>query len=272
MIRLACATVAFFAMSTSATAAAAADGFYVGLDAGVTNGRPNDVDELVTFSSEPAGAVPTETIKYDDVFQIEYDRGSDVTLFGGYDFGWFRVEGELGQKRVGLDENVSDDITAEFLGDLNGRLNRPPAVPVPGAPNHPALTIGDFQPSGSLKVRSAMLNGMFDVELFDKLTLSGGGGVGRSFAKGFDDTDGALAWQYQVGARYRLNEHFDLGLKYRYFNSGIIKLDHDPIAYDGNPVTGGTAGPHTVNALVTPDIEGQFRTRSVLLSLTYNIR
>ena len=271
MNRIACATVAFFAMSIS-TAAAAADGFYVGLDAGVTNGRPNDVDELVTFSSEPAGAVPPETIKYDDVFQVEYDRGSDVTLFGGYDFGWFRVEGELGQKRVGLDENVSDYITAEFLADLNGRLNRPPAASVPGSPNLQALTIADFQPSGSLKVRSAMLNGMFDVELFDALTLSGGGGIGRSFAKGFDDTDSAQAWQYAFGARYKLNKNFDLGLKYRYFNSGIIKLDHDPIDYAGNPVDGGTAGPHTVNALVTPDIEGQFRTRSVLLSLTYNIR
>ena len=43
-----------------------------------------------------------------------------------------------------------------------------------------------------------------------------------------------------IGARYSVTDRFDVGLKYRKFASGIIKLDHDPIDYAGNPDQGAT--------------------------------
>jgi hypothetical protein len=74
-----------------------------------------------------------------------------------------------------------------------------------------------------------------------------------------------------IGARYSVTDRIDLGLKYRKFASGIIKLDHDPIDYAGNPDQGATAV-STRTAAIAPDIEGEFRTRGVSLTLSYNLR
>ena len=74
-----------------------------------------------------------------------------------------------------------------------------------------------------------------------------------------------------IGARYSVTDRIDLGLKYKKFHSGVIKLDHDPIDYAGNPDQGATAV-SSRTASVTPDIEGEFRTRGVSLTLSYNLR
>jgi opacity protein-like surface antigen len=244
---------------------------YVGIEIGSGKVRSSDVDELVVYRTSPAASGDGVPLKYDDVFSARWDRATEFGAVAGYDFGWVRVEGELARKRASIDHHENDDIADQFLTELNAGLNRPSSAPDPGAPGLPALTLDDFQPNGTVRVGSAMVNAFLDVPIIKGLSVYAGAGVGRSFARGFDDSDGALARQRMIGARYSVNDRIDVGLKYRKFASGIIKLDHDPIDYAGNPDQGAT-GVSTRTAAVTPDIEGEFRTRGVLLTLNYNLR
>jgi len=245
---------------------------YVGIQGGTVKVRSSDVDELVVYRTTPAASGDGVPIKYDDVFSARWDRATDFGLVAGFDFGWFRVEGELARKRASIGHHANDDIADQFLTELNAGLNRPSQAPDPGAPGLPALTLGDFQPNGTVRVRSVMVNAFLDVPIVKQLSVYAGVGVGRSFARGFGDSDGGLARQKMIGARYSVTNRFDVGLKYqRKFASGIIKLDHDPIDYAGNPDQG-AIGVATRTAAVTPDIEGEFRTKGVLLTLNYNLR
>ena len=87
-----------------------------------------------------------------------------------------------------------------------------------------------------------------------------------------------MAWQYILGARYKLSDHVELGIKHRYFNSGIVKVRHEGVGFDGNPdrlMVTPPDGPatdidRTTGVLLTPEIEGEFRTRSYMASLIYN--
>ena len=244
---------------------------YVGIEAGSGKVRSSDVDEVVVYRTTPATSGDFVPLKYDDVFSARWNRATEFGAVAGYDFGWVRVEGELARKRASIDHHANDDIAGEFLAELSAGLNRPSQFPDPGAPGLPALTLADFQPNGTVRVGSAMVNAFLDVPVIKGLSAYAGAGIGRSFARGFGDSDGARARQRMIGARYSLTNRIDVGLKYRKFASGIIKLDHDPIDYAGNPGEG-AMGVSTRIASVTPDIEGEFRTRAVSLTLSYNLR
>ena len=183
-----------------------------------------------------------------------------------------RIEGELAHKRARIDHYTDDDITDQFLSEVNGALNRPSVAPDPGAPGLAPLTLADFQPSATLNVGSAMVNALVDVKLLDRLNVYAGIGVGRSIVRGFNDHDTSSVGQRLAGVRYSITDRIDLGRKYRNFRTGVIKLNHDPIDYAGNPRDLGEGDVQTTNAAVIPDIEGQFRSKSMLVSLTYNLR
>src|SRR5689334_19095554 len=79
-----------------ATPAVAKDGSpYVGLDAGLLIPQKQDVFGSIDFTN-PAVADLNRT----DVASLKYKLGYDVDLVGGYDFGMFRLEGELGYKHA----------------------------------------------------------------------------------------------------------------------------------------------------------------------------
>ena len=252
---------------------------YAGVEGGVSYGRVSDVDEHVSFIASQAPAVPAAPAppaasEFDDVFAVGYDRGYDLGLFGGYDFGFFRLELELAQKKAGLRNLKSDDITDEFLTSLNSTLNRPSAAPDPGAPGQPALAIDDFDLSGSMRLRSAMINGFGDVGITKRLFAYGGGGYGRTWAKAVGDSDSAWGWQWMAGLRYALNPKVEVGLRYRYFNSGTMTLQHrsQGIAGNANRLTvSATDVDQTVNANVVQEIEGEIRSRSLLATLMFNL-
>ena len=248
-------------LAALAPEAAQAGSPYVGIEAGVARGRDNDVDILVDYSATQTTAVPFAPAvpigaEFDDALSVAYRSGYDIGIAGGYDFGPFRFELELARKSVGVREVEPD----ENFGNL------------------PALTVSDFELDGNMRVGSAMINGLFDLELTSRLTMFGGGGHGRSWARGLGDDDGAWAWQYMFGVRYSISDRVELGLMHRYFNSGILKLRHRPLAHSGNPqrlVTGEpgleAAVDGTVNAMTTAEIEGEFRVRSLLVSLHFNL-
>ncbi len=252
---------------------------YIGIETGGIIARDNDIDEPASYTvsqnpASPLGPPAPASLEFDDVFSTKYKRpGFDLDLIGGYDFGWFRLELELGYKRVGLGNVRPDDITNEFLTTINAQLNRPSAAPDPGAPGLPALTIDDFGQDGSIRVKSAMVNGLFDVGLTDRWTVFAGGGAGGSIVKALGAKDSGQSWQYLIGARYKLSPKVELGLKHRYFNSGIVTLTSNPVLFAGNPdrqSVNGTDIDRTTTLSLTPQIEGEFRERSLLASLIYN--
>lgn len=267
-------TLVAFAVLTLATPALANP--YVGVDLGVSRARANDMDQDVTFTTTPANPAVPDYVEYDDAFALRYKKGVDMDLVAGYDFGWLRLEAELGRKRSRLQEKDVDDTTDQYIEELNAALNRPSAAPEPGAPGLAPLTIRDFQPNnGSMRVTSLVANALLDWKVGSRLTFYGGGGYGRSWGRVFGQSDKSMAWQYIVGARVRITDQVDVGLKYRYFNSGHFRMFEDPYQFAGNPdriTVGSTPVDQTTSANVSSDVEGEWRTRNLLLSLLYNFR
>ena len=190
---------------------------YAGIEVGGSAGRANDVDEHVRYTATQTPATPVQPVpedgEADDIFAAKYKKGLDVDLLGGYDFGFFRVEAELSRKKLGIRKIDNDDGSEALIASLNSTLNRPSVSPDPGAPGFSALTLDDFSVGGSMRVYSALINGLVDVDVTKRFHLYGGGGVGQSWVSAVGDHDSASwAWQWIVGARYSVNERIDLGL------------------------------------------------------------
>ena len=118
------------------------------------------VDYTTTQSilTTPLVAGPADA-NFNDAFRADYKRGIDADVILGYDFGMFRLEGELGYKRAGLKDF---GVNNAFIASLNSALNRPSGVGDPGAPGLAALSNANFDLNSSVKVYSAMVNGLVD--------------------------------------------------------------------------------------------------------------
>src|SRR5881398_1077530 len=87
-----------------ATPAVARDnGGYVGVDIGAVWPSSQDILGSATFAGPfvcnavpPAVCTRPADISRANVGSLHYGAGLDADLFGGYDFGMFRVEGEAG--------------------------------------------------------------------------------------------------------------------------------------------------------------------------------
>ncbi len=263
------------AAAVVATPAMARDGsVYVGIEGGILFPKDNDADVFADFTTTqvpgtPAAIVPLDT-DFEDAFGIDYKRGIDVDAIIGYDFGMFRLEGEIGYKKSKVNDFEIDD---SDIAAINLALNRPSGAGDPGAPGFAAISSDDFDLNGNIKVWSAMVNGLVDFGNEDGLSFYVGGGAGRAKAKAFGDSDSAWAFQGIVGARYAVSRNIDLGLKYRYFQTGKLNFSEDPIAVNGNGdavVVGTTPVVTTTNAVLFPDFEQKFRSHSLLASLSFN--
>lgn len=264
-------------VATAALLAGAAEAGqpYVGVEGGVGWARDNDIDEVVDYQSDQPGIPPiTADQEYDDVFRINYGKkGHEIGIVGGYDFGWLRLEGELRHMRTALRHIDADDGADAFLTSFNSTLNRPSFIPDPGSPGMGRLTTEDFDIDGNISVSSAMVNALLDINVAKRVSAYIGYGAGRSQVRAMGDKDSAWSWQRIFGIRYKLSDHIELGTKFRMFNSGMVKLKHRPVTYAGNPdriVDGGGTVNRTTNAVVVPEVEGAYRPRSWLATLTYS--
>ena len=261
-----------------ATPAMARDGsVYAGIEGGILFPKDQDGDVFVdytttqTLGSTPLIVGPADTT-YNNAFGINYKRGIDADVILGYDFGMFRLEGELGYKRAGLKDFGVDN---GFIAALNTALNRPSGPGDPGAPGQPALSDANFDLGGSVKVYSAMVNGLLDFGDQDGFSFYVGAGAGRARVKFAGDKDNAWAFQGIAGVRYAVSRNIDLGLKYRYFQTGRLNLAENPIALAGNPnaFTSNNEAPasSTTNAVLFPNFEQKFRSHSLLASLSTDL-
>ncbi|GAA4641940.1 hypothetical protein GCM10023115_02660 [Pontixanthobacter gangjinensis] len=167
--------------------------------------------------------------------QEGYDFGGAV----GYDFGAFRLEAETSYR-----EGDIDNLSADSIG-----LPRVNTVTPPGT--YPA--------AGDVNVLSFMVNGLFDFGDDDGLQGFAGGGVGvaRTDAQAcanpracdaFNDSDTGFAWQVLAGVRAPLSDSWDVGLRYRLFTAESVSI----VDRFGR------------------DLDGKFRSHSLLGTLTYN--
>ena len=81
-----------------------------------------------------------DTFDYDDAFEVDFKPGLDVDAIVGHDFGIFRLEAELGYKKLRADDFEVDQDFADELG----------------------LVDSDFDVDGGGRIISVMVNGLLD--------------------------------------------------------------------------------------------------------------
>jgi len=232
------AFAAALAVVISSPASARDGSGYVGLDLGAFFPSGTSVAGKITDVATGDSASAT------DIGKIHYKTGYDAALVAGYDFGMFRLEAEGGYKHAGLDRFQFSGAAVTALNDYG-------------------LDVGDGNfpiDDTNVRVLSGMINGLVDFN-FGAPGFGGfvGAGVGiadvrYSFA-GEGSGDTKFAWQLLAGIRTPVSNNIDLGLKYRYFQTGTLKFSESGDV-DGD--------------VVTAELSGKLRSHSVLASLVYN--
>lgn len=229
------ASFAAIAIAISAQPVLARDNAaYVTVDLGVS--RINDAPVTATGGF---GFAPNTGI----VTTVESKAGYDVDLVVGYDFGRFRLEGELGYKRAANRNYTSTGFAA--YETPAGNI----AIVPPGSYNNV---------DGHQSALSGMVNGLADFGRDEGVQFSAGGGIGYASVRDslgilpdaaiLSDSNSRFAWQLLAVARVPVSQRFDVSLKYRYFNVNSVNLTTE----------------------VGTDIATKFRSHSVLIGLTYN--
>jgi opacity protein-like surface antigen len=212
-----------------ATPAVARDGSpYIGIEGGVLFPKSQNVNASIDFAN--TGVTDYTATR---VGRIKAKTGFDVDAIAGYDFGMFRLEGELGYKRAKL---KSLNVDNAFLTALNG-----------GAGSTYGTTDFDLG-SNHVSVLSGMVNGLVDFNVGGGLGVYAGAGVGRAKVKALGDSDNAWAYQLLAGVYAPISDNIDVGLKYRYFQTGNLNFGD----------------------LEEATVRGKFRSHSLLASLTFN--
>ena len=210
------------AAAAIASPAAARDGSgYVGVEGGALFAK----DQSVHFAGSGSYASEGGTYDFDGSFKTNYSTGVDLDVIAGYDFGMFRLEGELGWKRAS--HKSYDNFAVTFTSSEGDTYTS---------------TFGDVDADGKTTVTSAMVNALLDFGDENGVSFYAGGGVGWAKTKyrvAFDtgdpsiesvagsESDSGLAWQLIAGLRYAISPNIDLGLKYRYFHGNKVDLGGD---------------------------------------------
>jgi OmpA-OmpF porin, OOP family len=216
------------AAAAIATPAVARDGSpYVGIEGGLLIAE--DFEQDVRIGDD----------RFDNGLSVDFKRGLDIDAIAGYDFGMFRLEGEVGYKRLRAEEiSLTPGLAAEL-----------------GVTNDDGVFIGNFDTDSRGSVWSLMGNGMLDFGDDDGWNGFIGGGIGRARVKLAGESDSAFAWQAIAGVRKAVTDNIDVGLKYRMFTTGKLSFSDD--FDDGLTVTGISS-------------RGKLRTHSLLASVIFN--
>ena len=237
------------ALAAIGTPALAKDGSgYVGIEGGVMFPKHQTIFANIDFTDPTFTDFPRT-----DVGSVSYKTGWDVDVIGGYDFGMFRLEGELGYKRA---KTKSLNVNSAFLNALNTGAGTA------------FTTSTNFGLNDKTSVYSAMLNGLVD---FGGQTGIGGyvgAGAGYANVHQFNGSKGKFAWQLLAGLYMPVSDNIDVGLKYRYFRAGTVRGTQN---FAFTPAsTCATAEVVCSGGTAFFDTDSRFSSHSVLLSLVYN--
>jgi opacity protein-like surface antigen len=220
---------------------------YVGVDGGVLFPRKQTVDASIDFTNSGV----TDFAR-SDIASERYKTGYDLDVVGGYDFGMFRLEGELGYKRA---KAKSLTVNSAFITALNGGAGTA------------YTTTTDFGLNDRTSVYSAMVNGLVDFGGNAGVGGYVGGGAGYADVHQFGGSQGKFAWQLLAGLYAPVSDNVDVGLKYRYFRAGRVNASDD-FPFTTGSGTCGTAGCSA--GTVTFDSGSRFTSHSLLASIDYN--
>jgi len=210
---------------------------YVGIDAGIV--RPDNLKLRFVNSATSV----------DNGVVLRHKWGYDLDGVFGYDFGMFRLAGELAYKRARIKD----------------------AALAPAALAQVMLPPGDsgfaYDSGGHTSVWSGMLNALIDLGPQDGVNASLGAGAGiararvnsdltPSSALSFSGEDRAFAWQALAELRVPVSSNIDVGLKARHFET--MRLNFGAFC----ETTCTTALPY--------HLKGKYRSNSLLAGLTYN--
>ena len=232
-----------------ATPAVARDGSgYVGIDAGVMFPRSQTLFGTIDF---------TNTTRTDfartDIASLRYKAGYDVDLVGGYDFGMFRLEGELGYKHAKVK-------SASFVNQTFGSA-------INFGSGNTFTSTNDFGFRDNASIFSGMVNGLLDFGGNGGPGGYAGGGVGYANVKQFNGSKSGFAWQLIAGVYTPITQQLDIGLKYRFFRGPRVDGQHAAAFVTGTGTCGTVAcSPGTAFF----DTDSRWQSHSLLLSLTYN--
>ncbi|MFN2474413.1 MAG: outer membrane protein, partial [Sphingomicrobium sp.] len=217
--------LAAVAAAVIASPALARDGSpYVGIEGGILFPRNNFYDLRASDG--------TTSTTYNRGLQVNNKEGFDIDGIAGFDLGLFRLEGELGYKRSKVN----------YL------------APSPGFAGDTGLTQDDLTGiTNRTTVWSAMGNALIDLNFDDRTAFYAGGGIGGARVKAFSVHDNAFAWQLIAGVRTAITDNIDIGVKYRYFQTGRLHFSDTD-----------------TDAGLTFSASDKFRSHSVLASLIFN--
>ena len=203
--------LAAVAVGAIATPAAARDNQgYFGVEAGIAWIKDQNADVFVDYTvlTNPDALPGPVDQDFNNVFSLDSKMGYDIGIFGGYDFGGFRVEGEVDWKHANLDDLEIDGDLIDALNDISD--------------DDIDLVDDDFDIDEAVGSLAFMLNGLVDFGDQDGLSFQAGLGVGWNKVKLVNDKDGAFAWQAILGLQYALSPNLDFGMRYKYFSSGLM--------------------------------------------------
>jgi len=199
MRKLLFAGAAALAIATPAAATNDNNG-YIGLECGILFPKSQQVSGDVVFTNPlPGGPVNFATT---GIGSEKYKKGFDLDLIGGYDFGMFRLEGELGYKHA---KPKTFEPSSAFVTAINTGAGTT------------FTTNSNFGINNSTSVYSAMANALLDLGGNGSFGGYLGGGAGYANVHQFGNSHGGFAWQLIAGAYAPISTNLDIGLKYRYF-------------------------------------------------------
>jgi opacity protein-like surface antigen len=202
------------------------------------------VQTVPTGSGLLGQTVTTTNTIFGSGFVADYNKGVDLDVIGGYDFGRLRIEGEFGYKRARLSELRASNTLVAAIN----------TAPISGVRSD-SFAFGD-----RTTILSGMINALVDLKIAPETNIYGGGGGGLARLKTFNDRDSAVAFQLIGGVSTAISQNFDLGLKYRYFRT-------DKLRYDTAASFSGAGGATSVSTFSN---EGRFRSHSLLASLIFS--
>src|SRR5215212_83952 len=252
-----------------ATPAAARDGSpYVGLEGGLL--FPQHMSGIFTSTftqtaQTPAPGAPSNPLVAGNVVgtlpatfttlpavatggaNVRLKNGYDIDAILGYDFGMFRLEGELGYKHSSVKSFSQDTAfgTTVTTGLTPAGATQTTAFVFPNG------NLTAFNLTNNLNIWSGMINGLVDFGDASGVSFYVGAGIGRARVKLFQNSDSAWAYQGIAGVRFAVSPNIDIGLKYRYFRTG--DLDFAPTATTFSTVNT-VAVPNVLTGTTTPGV------------------
>jgi len=240
--------LAAVATAAIATPAVARDGQgYVGVEAGVAwvKSQSGDVDITYTPLDVPGGTplLPAGQ-SFNNIFDLDSHMGYNIGMYGGYDFGVFRLEGEVDWMHANLDDLSVD---SDFIDAINAIAS-------------PDLVDTNVNVDQATSALAFMLNGLVDFGDDDGFSFQAGLGAGWAKSKMVNDKDSAFAWQAILGVNYAVSPNVDIGLRYKYFSTGNLNFHDNTNSFTFLRLVTNVAGAPATQTVLA-DVDTDFSTK-----------